>query len=276
MSISVLILTFNEEQNLPACLESVKWSDDIVVFDSFSTDRTVEIARAFGARVVQRVFDNERDHRTASLQVGFKHPWVYNPDADEVTPPDLRDEMLWVVAQPGRAEAAYRVRFKTMFCGRWLRHSGLYPTWVVRLFRPERITFERSINLRYVVDGPEGRLESHFEHYTFNKGLNAWFDKHNRYSWKEAEESLVSLRGGGFDWRGLLARHPAIRRRALKELSFRLPCRPLLRFIYMYVLRLGFLDGWAGFAYCRLLTIYEQMIVLKMREIRRRQAGLPV
>ena len=92
--ISCLILTLNEEQNLPRCLESLRWCDDIVVLDSFSTDRTVEIARAAGARVVQRKFDNGRDHRAAALKLQFKYPWVYIPDADEVTPAELRDEML--------------------------------------------------------------------------------------------------------------------------------------------------------------------------------------
>lgn len=271
--ISVLILTLNEEDNLSACLESVKWSDDIVVFDSFSSDRTVEIARAAGARVIQRRFDNERDHRAAALQVEFKNAWVYNPDADEITTPELREEMLRAVSDAARKEVAYRVRFKNMFMGRWLRHSSLYPTWVMRLFRPEKISFERSINLRYAADGPEGRLQSHFEHYSFNKGLNAWFEKHNRYSWQEAEESLKSLEHGSFNWRELFAGSPAPRRRALKELSFRLPCRPLLRFLYMFIWKRGFLDGWAGFTYCRLLTIYEYMIVLKMRELRLRERG---
>ena len=271
--ISVLILTLNEEDNLPACLASVQWSDDIVILDSFSTDRTVEIARAAGARVIQRKFDNERDHRAAALQVPFKHDWVYNPDADEITPPELRAEMLEVAKDTARTEVAYRVRFKNMFMGRWLKHSSLYPTWVMRLFRPDKISFERSINLRAVAHGPEGRLEHHFEHYSFNKGMSAWFDKHNRYSLQEAHESLKSLAADRWQWRVLLSRDPAARRRALKELSFRLPCRPSLRFIYMYVWCLGFLDGWAGFTYCRLLTIYEYMIVLKMREIRRLQQG---
>jgi glycosyltransferase involved in cell wall biosynthesis len=276
MRISILILTLNEEKNLPRCLESLRWSDDIVVMDSFSTDQTLEIARAAGARVVQRKFDNERDQRTASLKLEFKHPWVYNPDADEVTPLELRDEMLRVVQDKSRSEVAYRVRFKTMFMGRWIKHSSLYPTWVVRLFRPEAISFERTINLRCVVNGLEGKLQSHFEHYTFNKGLDAWFDKHNRYSSQEAKENLRLIERGGFCFGNLWSVEPPKRRRALKELSFRLPFRMPLRFFYMYLVRLGFLDGLPGYHYCRLLTIYEYMIVLKMREIRRRQQGLPL
>ena len=274
--VSVLILTRNEEANLPACLDAVKWSDDIVVFDSFSTDRTVEIAKAAGARVIQRSFDNERDQRAASLQAGFKHAWVYNPDADELTPPELRDEILRAVADPSRPEVAYRARFKTMFLGRWIKHSSLYPTWVVRLFRPEKISFERAINLAYLVDGPAGRLENHFEHYTFNKGLDAWFDKHNRYSRHEAGESLKSLAVGRLKWSDLWSGDSVARRRALKELSFRVPFRPALRFLYMYFWRRGFLDGRAGLVYCRMLAIYEYMIVLKMQEIRRRRHGLPI
>jgi glycosyltransferase involved in cell wall biosynthesis len=272
--ISVLILTLNEEANLPYCLDAVRWSDDVVVFDSGSTDRTVEIARAAGARVVARPFDTERIHRTASLAVGFKYRWVFNPDADEVPEPGLVGEMQRAAADLGRPEVAYRVRFKNMFFGRWLRRSSLYPTWIVRLFRPEKLSFERSINLRYLVDGPEGRLAGHLIHHSFRNGLNAWFDKHNRYSTAEAAETLAALRSGdGVRWRALVGGSAVDRRRALKELSFRLPFRPTLRFWYTYFLRGGFLDGWAGLTYCRLLAQYEYMIGLKVEELRLRDRG---
>jgi len=274
--ISVLILTKNEESNLDACLNAVKWSDDIVVFDSFSSDRTVEIAKAHGARVIQRVFDNERDHRKASLENKFKYSWVFNPDADEIVTPELREEMLRVVSDANRREVAYRCRFKNMFMGSWLRRSSLYPTWVVRLFRPEKVKFERIINLRYVVDGQEGRLESHFEHYSFNNGFNAWFDKHNRYSWAEAKESLRSLGERKLSWKSIFCKSSVERRAALKELSFRIPMRPIFRFVYMYFLRLGFLDGISGLHYCILVSIYEYMIVMKMIEIQRRDKGLSI
>jgi glycosyltransferase involved in cell wall biosynthesis len=271
MSISVLILTLNEESNLERCLQSVAWSDDIVVFDSYSSDRTLEIARAFGARVIQRRFDNERDHRAASLQVEFRHKWVFNPDADEITPSELRDEMLAIAGDPGCEVKAFRVRFKNIFMGRWIKHGSLYPTWIVRLFRPEALRFERSINLRYVVNGRVGRLRNHLLHYSFNKGLDAWFEKHNRYSRMEALEGSDPI-----DFATLLARDAVARRRALKALFFRLPFRPTLRFVYMYLLRGGFLDGLPGLIYCRLLMFYEYMIVLKVKEAQRRASGLPV
>ncbi len=272
--ISVLILTLNEEANIQSCLDAVKWSDDIVVFDSFSTDRTVEIARANGARVVQRKFDNERDHRRASLAVGFKYPWVFNPDADEICTPELRDEMQQAVADRTCPQVAYRFRRKDMFMGRWIRHASLYPTWLARLFQPDKVTFERTINLRYVFDGPEGQLESHFEHYSFNNGFTAWFDKHNKYSWHEAQESITSVESGRMPWGLLFSRRAVERRHALKELSFRMPLRPLGRFVYMYFVRLGILDGRAGLRFCTLIAIYEYMIVLKIRELQRRKRGL--
>lgn len=271
--ISVLILTRNEERNLPAVLANVCWSDDIVVFDSFSTDRTVEIAKAAGARVVQRVFDNERSQREASLAVGFKHKWVYNPDADEIAEPELIREMQDAVGMGDAGPVAYRVRFKTMFFGKWIRRSSLYPTWVVRLFQPAHISFERDINLVYVVDGAEGRFRSHFLHYTFNNGISAWFEKHNKYSDKEAVESQRELRPLGVSVRKLLSRSSVDRRRALKEISIRMPFRPFFRFIYMYFGRAGFLDGRAGLTYCAMLTVYEYMIVLKVREAKLRKKG---
>jgi glycosyltransferase involved in cell wall biosynthesis len=279
MSISVLILTKNEAANLPRCLESVAWSDDVVVLDSGSTDETVRIATDFGARVFHRDFDDEASQRTYSLKLPFKHDWVYNPDADEVASVDLRTEMLAVASAAGREEVAYQCRFRNMFMGRWLRYSSLYPTWVIRLFRPSSIRFERETNLRYVAAGAVGSLDAHFEHHSFNNGIEAWFEKHNRYSSGEARESLQSLANSRVAWRSLLdfrPSHARERRRALKELSFRMPMRPLLRFLYMYLWRGGIFDGIPGFHYCAMVGVYEYMIVLKMLEQRRRAAGKPL
>lgn len=272
--LSVLVLTLNEEANLPACLHSVSWSDDIVVLDSMSTDRTPALALDLGARVIQRPFDNWSAHQNWAVQnIPFKHPWVYYSDADELVTPALRDELLAVSARPDNPHAAYRLRYRNYFMGRWIRHCGIYPVWVLRLFRPEKVRWERLVNPVARVQGPEGRLEGHFEHHSFNKGLAAWFDKHNRYSTLEAEEALKSLAAGEPRWSALFSANPAHRRHALRALSFRVPSRPLLRFIYMYLLRLGVLDGLPGYHYCRLMAIYEYMIALKMNELRRREAG---
>jgi glycosyltransferase involved in cell wall biosynthesis len=270
--ISVLIITYNEELNLPSCLESVQWSDDIVVFDSFSSDRTVEIAKKYGARVFQRKFDNERNQRQESIRVPFKYPWVYNPDADEVTTPELRDEMISVVQDARRTAVAYRVRFKLMFMGKWIKYSSIYPTWVVRLFRPEKLSFERDINLKYIVDGPEARLRHHFEHYSFRKGIPAWWEKHNVYSSAEAKEALKTKKQS-IPWSALLTFDTVRRRAALKDLSFRVPFRGGLILIYLLFIRGGILDGPVGWSYCRMRAYYEFLIAVKIKELQRREIG---
>lgn len=277
MSVSTLIMTLNEEENLGRCLESLRWCDDIVVLDSFSEDRTVEIARAAGARVVQRAYDDEAGQRMYGLkEIEFRHSWVYTPDADEVTPESLRDEMLAIAADPTRPEAIFQARYKNMFMGRWIRRSSLYPTWITRLVRPDLVRFERLVHSRCVSDRPTGRLKAHFIHYSFNKGLSAWYDKHNRYSSVEAELALAGGRRPRIDWRGLVSGDPADRRASIKAIAARLPFRPTLRFLYMYVLRGGFRDGWAGYSYCRMIASYELMIEIKTAERRRRARGLPI
>jgi len=276
--ISVLILTLNEERNLSACLESVKWSDDIVVFDSFSTDRTLEIAKKAGARIIQRKFDNWASHQNwANEHINFKYPWVYYSDADEIVTPELRDELLMLTLDSSKKSVAYRVRFKNMFMGKWLKRSTLYPTWVLRFFQPCKVRWEREVNPVPIVDGSVGALLEHFEHHSFKNGLSAWFEKHNRYSDAEAKEALKSLGHGKIDWLGMFAlSDPSRRRKALKNLAWHLPCRSIMVFIYLYWVRMGVLDGIAGWRYCRMRAIYEYMIDLKIMELKRREKGLPV
>ncbi len=269
MSVSIFIQTLNEEINLPICLKHLSFSDDIVVLDSFSSDRTEEIARDAGARFYQREYDGRAANQNWAMQnIQFRHPWVYHSDADEIVPNDLRDEILSVTANSNRPESLFRMRFKHMFMGRWLRYSGMYPTWVPRLFRPDRIRWERRSNPIAIVDGPEGRLHHHFLHYSFHKGMTDWFDKHNKYSSYEASETIQELTNPTFLWRDLLSKQPAVRRFALKKLSFRTSARPLAKFVFMYLLRMGFLDGSPGFHFCLLQSFYEYQIILKVREIR--------
>lgn len=272
--ISCLILTKNEEANLPSCLETLRWCDDVLILDSGSTDRTLLIAEKAGARVFHRTWDTERLQREHSLTLPFRHPWVYNPDADETTPADLRDEMLSVVQNPSSPHVAYRLRFKVMFMGKWVRRSSLYPTWVLRLFRTGHLAFRRNVNLTYSVDGSTGRLQSHFEHHTFGRGLHHWYAKHNDYSSLEAAEALKSLRQSNPDLRALLASDPVRRRQAWKELAFRVPGRSIAMLAYLLVGRGGILDGPAGWAYCGLRASYELMIELKQWEhIHNERAG---
>jgi glycosyltransferase involved in cell wall biosynthesis len=274
--VSILILTLNEEINISDCIDSCAWSNDIVVFDSVSEDRTVQIAQAKGARVVQRVFDNYAAQRNAALTtVSFKYPWVLMVDADERVPSELAEEIVSATAEASAEVAMYRMRRKDFFLGKWLRRSSGYPTWFGRLVRPERTRVERDINEEYVTDGRVEPLAGHLHHYPFNKGLSYWFERHNRYSSMEAAEQL-EIRTRVLATHDLFSTDPMARRRARKQLAYRLPMRPYLMLFYLYIFRLGVLDGRAGWYFSRMRATYEMLIDLKVVELKRRRKGWPV
>ncbi len=276
MAISVLILTLNEEVNLPECMDSCSWSDDIVVFDSYSTDATRDIAAARGARVHTRRFDNYAAQRTAALsEIEYKNPWVLMVDADERTPVDLSAEMQRAVADSGPDTVMFMMRRMDFFMGRWLRRSSGYPTWFGRLVRLGKVRVEREVNEEYLADGRVGQLSSHLHHYPFNKGVAFWFERHNRYSSMEANFK-ATIRGQPVKLAALFGSDPIARRRAMKNLGYRLPCRPLIIFLYLYVLRLGFLDGRGGFYFSVMRALYEFSIDLKVLEKERRRLGLSI
>jgi glycosyltransferase involved in cell wall biosynthesis len=275
MSVSVLVLTLNEESNLPGCLESVAWSDDIVVLDSFSTDSTVGIAEQAGARVIQRQFDNWAAHQNWALAtINFKNKWVFYIDADERMTPALRDEICSIAEREERRVAFYCPR-QNMFMGKWIRHA-MPPGMIMRFFRPGYLRFERLVNPTASMTGPHGYLTNYLIHYNFSKGLTEWFDKHNKYSLLEAIEGHKSMAEKAPVVQAFFSRDPAARRRSLKAVAFRLPGRPLLKFFYLYLFKGGIRDGAAGLTYCMLQSVYEYMIVVKMNELRRREAGLPI
>jgi glycosyltransferase involved in cell wall biosynthesis len=274
--VSILILTLNEEANLAECIDSCGWADDIVVFDSMSEDRTLEIANAKGVRVFQRHFDNYAAQRNAALTtVPYEHPWILMVDADERVPVELAAEIEATIANAGAGVALFRMRRKDFFLGKWLRRSSGYPSWFGRLVRLGRVRVEREVNEEYIADGEVGHLKSHLHHYPFNKGIAYWFERHNKYSSMEAIAKM-RVRGDPILTQELFARDPIVRRRMLKQLLYRMPLRPLIVFFYLYVVRLGFLDGRAGFYFSRMRAAYEMMIDLKVDEARRRQRNLAV
>ncbi len=266
--VSVLILTLNEEQNISTCIAALHGFDDIVLLDSFSTDQTMHVAQSLGARTYQRVFDNFAGQRNFALDnIQFANNWILHLDADEVLTDELREEIRRAVVDQGFD--AYRIPSRLMFLGRWLRYSGMYPTYQVRLGRKKALRFAQVGHGQRETLDPQrvGTLKQAYLHYSFSKGLADWFERHNRYSTDEARATVARLRKGGrIDWAGLLSTAPTRRRRALKDLSLHVPFRPLFRFLYMYVLRLGFLDGRAGWTYCRMMATYEFMIVAKAQE----------
>jgi glycosyltransferase involved in cell wall biosynthesis len=266
LPVSVLILTLNEASNVGRCIEAVNFSDDIVVLDSFSTDGTQETARTLGARVYERCFDSFAGQRNYALdEIDFRYDWILHLDADELVTPTLRDEIARAIKDS--RFGAYRLASKMMFEGRWLRFSGMYPTYQVRLGRLDELRFRQVGHGQQEDIAPDriATLHEPYLHFGFSKGLADWIERHNRYS---TDEALKNVLEADSRFGELLSTDRTDRRRALKQLSARLPFRPTLRFLYMYLLRLGFLDGRAGWAYCRLLAMYEYWIVLKERELR--------
>ena len=267
--ISVLILTKNEEHDLSGCLDSVAWSDDVHVFDSLSSDATVSIARSRGAKVRQRPFDNYAAQRNAALHgLDFKHPWVLILDADERIPEALREEMLQCIVGAPVGVAAFRFRRRDFLGKTWLKRSQLSP-WYIRLVQPDRVHYEREVNEILKVDGRIADLAQPFDHYPFSKGMAHWLAKHNTYSTMEAQYIVRSRQSKPcFSIAQVfLNRDFNERRYHQKELFYRLPGRPLIKFLLIYFVRLGFLDGRAGLIYATLQSIYEYMIVLKTREL---------
>jgi glycosyltransferase involved in cell wall biosynthesis len=274
--ISVLIYTKNEEQDLPGCLESLSWCDDIHVFDSMSSDNTAEIAKQYGATVTQRSYaDNtlafggdEAAHRNWGLQhIPFKYEWIFHLDADERVSAELVMAMRAALSVPNPKQA-YRMPRRDYFMGRWLKHVTPSPLHI-RLFKIGRVRYERLINPVTLVDGEVGHLDAWLDHFPFSKGMDHWIEKHNKYSASEASQIMQNRSNGTrFDIQKVFFEPDITKRRAQqKEFYYRLPCRPLVMFILLYVARRGFLDGRAGLRYAMLRAMYEYMIVIKSQEL---------
>jgi len=280
--ISVLIFTKNEEQDLPGCLGSARWSGDIHVCDSGSTDGTVVIARRAGASVMlmaprngQALFGgNEAEHKNWALShIPFQHEWVLHLDADERVTPELARSIQQAVRNPGD-NVAFRMRRRDFWGDSWLKHvqaSSSYP----RLFRPEKMRYERLINPVSIADGPVGELDGFLDHYPFSKGLAHWLSRHNSYSSLEAQQILTNRAANRkFSLKqAFFGKTFEERRSHQKALFYRLPGRPLVKFLLLYVGKRGFLDGHAGFQYALLQSFYEYTIVLKTRELARKGAA---
>jgi glycosyltransferase involved in cell wall biosynthesis len=266
--ISVLVLTKNEERNLPGCLDSVAWCDDVHVYDSHSDDGTVAVAESRGAHVTRRPFDNWAAHQNWGLaHIPFRHPWVFYIDADERMTPELVAGCRRAVTHPGD-NVAFRVQRRDFFMGTWLKHAQ-NTAFYQRLFRPDKMRYERLVNPVSVPDGPVGDVEGYLDHYPFSKGISDWLARHNAYSTLEARQILLNREAGGqFSLRAALFDSDFnVKRYHQKEMFYRMPARPLVKFLFLYLVKRGFLDGYAGFTYSALQCIYDYMIVLKTREL---------
>jgi len=278
--ISVLIPAKNEEANLPACLTSLTRADEIFVVDSQSSDRSIEIAERYGATVVQFQFNGRwpKKKNWGLENLPFRNEWVLIVDCDERIPPALWDEIEQAIQNPDYE--GYYLNRRVFFLGQWIRYGGKYPDWNLRLFRHAkgryenlhteaiRNTGDNEVHEHVVIGGKVGYLQQDMDHIDF-RDMYHWLERHNRYSNWEARVYYNLLNGMGESGTigANLLGDPVQRKRFLKRIWVRLPCKPMLRFFLAYVLRLGFLDGKAGYIYARLLSQYEYQIGVKLYEL---------
>ena len=263
--ISIFIPTKNEEQDLPGCLDSVRWSDDVHVYDSGSTDATAAVAARAGANFCvrptasgQELFGgNEAAHKNWALaNLPFKYEWVLHLDADERVTPELTASIQRAVQNP-EDKVAFRIQRRDFWGDRWLKHVQATSHYL-RLFRPERMRYERLINPVSLPGGPVGELTGYLDHYPFSKGMTHWLNRHNSYSSMESQQ-IVKNRTVNQPFslsQAFLGKDASQRRFHQKELFYRMPARSFIKFLLLYVGKRGFLDGSAGFTYAMLQSFY--------------------
>jgi glycosyltransferase involved in cell wall biosynthesis len=271
-NIEVMILSFNEAANLPHALASVMgWADAVYVVDSGSNDGSQEIARKAGAQVIHRPWLGYARQKNWGLEnLPIASDWVFILDSDESITPELRDEMIAIAAKPAAQtpDAGFYVNRLTKFMGAPIRHAGFFPSYNLRFFRRGSARYEdREVHEHMVVTGPTSRLK-HYMLHEDRRGLEHFIAKHNRYSTLEARELIREMARTPADRATRLERGIATRRWLKTNVLPRLPFSGIWRFLYMYVVRLGFLDGVAGFRFCLLLAMYDTFISLKLAELR--------
>lgn len=263
--VSVIILTQNEERDLPKCLASLRWCDDVHLVDSGSTDRTLDMAREFGAHIYGHPFASFGDQRNWSLDhCEAKHSWILFLDADEVANGEFVKAMSAAVVDAPASIAGFYCCWKLIYEDRWLKRCDSFPKWQFRLLRKgsARFTDFGHGQKEAEVKGQLGYLPVPYDHYGLSKGIGPWLDRHNRYATLEAAARLSAP----INLRAVFSSHGSKRNQALKPIVSRLPGWPLMRFVITYILRLGFLEGRPGFTYCASLAYYEFLIRIKMRE----------
>jgi len=243
-TLSVLIPTFNNETLIRRCLESVKWADEILVCDSYSTDRTLEIARAYTDRIVQHEYLNSAAQKNWAIPQ-CRHDWVLLVDTDEVLEEGLKEEIERTLETQDVAYEGFRIPRKNFLYGKWMKHGGLYPDYQIRLFRKDKGRYlEREVHAHVTVSGRVGTMEHHVLHHGF-KDLSTWLIKNERYTRYERDEVLKQ-------------------RKPVQKLKYLLGA-PLV-FLDTFLLKLGFLDGIRGFLISVLNAFYYFLIGARLWE----------
>jgi glycosyltransferase involved in cell wall biosynthesis len=292
--LTVVVLTFNEESNLPACLASVAgWAESIVVVDSGSTDKTLEIARHYGATVLTNPFDTHArqwrwalDHLSDVPSSGG-HEWVLGLDSDQRLTPELADEIAaWLRpdSAPPSLEAidGFYLNRRHIFRGRWIRFGGCYPKYLLKLFRRQKVFFDDNdlVDHHFYVPGQVQRFRHDLiEQNRKEEDISFWIQKHVRYARSLAEEQFRRMSGEAplpGNLRPSLFGTPDQRVLWLKARWFRLPLyvRPILYFVYRFFFRLGILDGKQGFEFHFLHALWFRLLVdINLDQLRQAKAG---
>lgn len=247
--LSVVITTYNEEDNIADCIESVIWADEILVVDSFSTDRTVEIIESYPVRLEQREYYGSAAQKNWALD-RVVHDWVLIVDADERVTEPLAREILELLAEEPEAEG-YAIRRRNVFVDKVIRHSGWSTDTVIRLFRRDKGRYpNRRVHADLAIEGPTPLLDEAFLHYTF-RSFDQYFEKFLNYAeWGAAQAFREGKRAGFLEIFG----------------------RPVWRFFRTYVLQLGFLDGRHGLVLCMLMSFGVYLKYARLWEYRVRAA----
>jgi len=279
--VSILIPAKNEASNLSRCLSAVSWADEVIVVDSHSTDGTPDLAERAGARIVQFDFNGiwPKKKNWALENIPFRNEWVFILDADEVMPVGSGEEFARLIEGDGNGCNGFWINRRFMFMGSWLRHA-YYPNWNLRLFKHRLGRYERlvegetgsgdnEVHEHIVVEGATGHLKCEMRHYAF-PSVAVFMEKHNRYSNWEARLAVED--GLRRDSGGVLQSAKVRLRRLLKRMARRLPFRPTLRFLYVYIVQGGLLDGREGYYFARLHGVYELMTLAKTAELKKAMA----
>ena len=264
--VTVVILTYNEEKNLPDTLQSILgWVDEIYVVDSYSTDKTIEIAARHKVKVYQNKFETHTKQWLFALNhLPITHQWILGLDADQQITSELASEIreLFRNGEPG--SEGYYIKRKMFFLGKWLRYGGYYPRYLLKLFRRDKVFLDAGelMDHHFYVNGTTAKLQNDLIEANKNETLQFWLTKHIRYATLQAHEELKSTRQHKSTHSNLLGNQDE-RRQFLKNLWENLPLfiRPFLYFIYRYFFQLGFLDGRTGLIFHFLQAFWYRFTV---------------
>lgn len=247
-NLTVIILSYNEEKNIHFALENIKsWANQIIVVDSFSNDKTLEILDNYSIDLYSNQFKNFKEQRTFALRnTKINNDWVLFLDADEILTKELKTEISTVLQEP--FYDGYLIKRRFYFMGKWIKYGGYYPSWNLRLFKHSLASVNREINEHIEINGSVGSLR-HDMIDENHKDFSSWIKKHDDYSNRECQSLLTSEKDDlAKFWGNSIERKRWVRLNIWNKLLPPL-IRPFLYFIYRYFIRLGFLDGKIGFIY---------------------------